>query len=340
MKQLAGLVGAAFTLVFGVAVIASGPSGGSPPDAAALAEIPSDLLPRYVDAAGACEGLPWQVLAAIGFTESRHAQGRANPATGDVNPPIFGPSLDGTGGTARIPDSSSADGWMHAQGPMQFLPTTWDRWGRLAPGRPAGASPSPHNAWDAIYSAAAYLCAGRPEIDDLEQAILSYNRSSEYLREVVDKAVEYGLGSASGQIVIIGGLACPVVGPVSFSDDWGDPRSGGRTHEGTDLIAPYGAPLVAIENGVIDQASDVDEGLGGITIWLRGDSGNRYFYAHNSVNAAHVGDRVAVGQVIGYIGDTGNARNSVPHLHFEIHPGGGEAVNPYPTVASICRPAA
>jgi hypothetical protein len=336
MKLFVALLAPPLALVLGVAVVASGPSGGSTPSAAALAEIPSDLLSRYIDAATTCEGLPWQVLAAIGFTESRHAQGRANPTTGEVDPPILGRALDGTNGTQRIPDASSSDGWMHAQGPMQFLPTTWVDWGRLAPGRPTGATPSPHNAWDAIYTAAAYLCAGRTQIDDLEQAILSYNRSAEYLRAVVDKAIEYGLGSDSGEVVIVGGMACPVAGPVSFSDTWGAPRSGGRTHKGTDLIAPHSAPLVAVENGVIDRASDIEQGLGGITMWLRGDSGTRYYYAHNSVNAARIGDRVAVGQIIAYVGNTGNARTSVPHLHFELHPGGGDAVNPYPTLTRIC----
>ncbi|MGD9794606.1 MAG: peptidoglycan DD-metalloendopeptidase family protein [Acidimicrobiia bacterium] len=338
MKALAGLFGAVFTLVLAVAIVAAGPSGSPPPSAAAIGEIPADLLSRYVDAANTCEGLPWQVLAAIGFTESRHAQGRANATTGDVDPPIFGPALDGTHGTTRIADVASPDGWMHAQGPMQFLPTTWSRWGRLAPGRPADATPSPHNAWDAIYSAAAYLCAGRAQIDDLKQAILSYNHSSEYLHAVMNKAGEYGLGSDVSQAAISNGMTCPVVGAVSFTDTWGAPRSGGRTHQGTDIVAPYGSPLVAIESGLIDQLSDVDQGLGGITIWLRGDSGDRYYYAHNAGNITRVGQRVSAGQVVGYVGNTGNARTSIAHLHFEIHPGGGPAINPYPMLAVACQP--
>lgn len=337
MKLIAGVVGGMVTFVLALAVVVGGPSGGSPPSAIALDEIPADLLGVYIAAAATCEGLPWQVLAAIGYTESRHAQGRANPQTGDVDPPILGPALDGTHGTERIPDPSSADGWMHAQGPMQFLPSTWTRWGRLAPGRPPATLPSPHNAWDAIYSAAAYLCAGRPRIDNLEQAILSYNHSREYVRAVIDKAIEYGLGAGGdGEVLVVGGMACPVAGPVSFSNDWGAPRSGGRRHEGNDLIAHYGTPLVAVENGLIDRSSNVERGLGGITIWLRGDSGTRYFYAHNSVNLAQLNQRVAVGQVIAYVGNTGNARQSVPHLHFEIHPGGGGPINPYPTVTRIC----
>ena len=201
MKLIAGLFGGMLAFVFGIAVVMSGPSGDAAPSAAAVAEIPADLLPRYVDAASTCGGLPWQVLAAIGFIETRHAQGRADTTTGDVEPPILGPALDGTNGTARLLDASSTDGWMHAQGAMQFLPTTWARWGRLAPGRPLSATPSPHNAWDAIYSAAAYLCAGPAVIDDLDAAILSYNHSTDYLGAVMGQAMEYGLPSGVDSIV-------------------------------------------------------------------------------------------------------------------------------------------
>jgi len=336
MKVIAGLVGGVLAFVLAVAVVVSGPSGGSLPSAVALEEIPADLFGVYIDAAASCDGLPWPVLAAIGFIESRHAQGRADPTTGDVDPPIIGPALDGTNGTQRIADPSSPDGWAHAQGPMQFLPSTWARWGRLAPRRPPDAQASPHNAWDAIHSAAAYLCAGRPRIEDLEQAILSYNHSSAYLRDVIAKATEYGLGAGYGQVVIVDGLACPVAGPVSFSDDYGDARSGGRRHQGNDLFAVYGTPLVAVEGGVIDHSSNTEQGLGGITIWLRGDSGTSYYYAHNRANVAQVDERVEVGQVIAYVGNTGNARGGAPHLHFEMHPGGGAPVNPYPTLARAC----
>lgn len=336
MKVVAGVFAAVFSFVFGVAVVASGPSGDTPPSGTAIAEIPADLLPRYVSAAATCPGLQWQVLAAIGFIESRHAQGRADSGSGNVSPPILGPALDGTNGAATIVDASSPDGWMHALGPMQFLSTTWRRWGRLAPDRPAGAVASPHNAWDAIYSAAAYLCAGRTRLGDLEEAILSYNHSQQYLRDVLGKAVEYGFGADGGAVVIVGGMACPVAGHVTFSNDWGAPRSGGRTHQGNDLFAAYGTLLVAIEDGIIDRTTDVEQGLGGITVWLRGDSGTSYYYAHNARNAARAGDRVVVGQVIANLGDTGNARGGSPHLHFQVHPDGGDPVNPYGTLAKLC----
>lgn len=132
------------------------------------------------------------------------------------------------------------------------------------------------------------------------------------------------------------GLACPVQGPVSFTDSWGAARSGGRSHKGVDMMAAEGTPEAAIVSGTVARTSDVERGLGGITIWLQGDNGVSYYYAHNSRNVVHAGERVSQGQIVGYVGRTGNARSTAAHLHFEVHPGGGGAINPYPTAASAC----
>ncbi len=127
-------------------------------------------------------------------------------------------------------------------------------------------------------------------------------------------------------------IVCPVAGPSAYADTWGAPRSGGRRHLGVDMIAFSGTPLQAVVSGVVSHRSN---GLGGITISLMGDNGNRYYYAHLSRYEGLEG-RVEVGQVIGYVGDSGNA-TGVPHLHFEIRPNNGENVNPYPSVrAAIC----
>lgn len=133
-----------------------------------------------------------------------------------------------------------------------------------------------------------------------------------------------------------GSMACPVNGAVAFTDTWGAPRSGGRTHEGVDMIAARGTPLVAIEDGTIKRMGN--GGLGGITIYLTGASGDQYYYAHLDAWAPGltVGQSVAVGELIGTVGNTGNAQYTVPHLHFEFHPGGGSPVNPYPLVAGLC----
>lgn len=345
MKLLATLTALLTSGMVAIAVIAG---GGSPPPSAhpvvaggPIADIPADLVGVYVAAAGSCPGLPWSVLAAIGHVESRHAQGRADPTTGDVDPPILGPALDGRPGFARIPDPASPDGWARAQGPMQFLPSTWRAWGRLAPSRPADATPSPHNAWDAIWSAAALLCGRRGRIDDLRGAILTYNRSSSYVDQVLATAAEYDTAaratSAPGAPLNGAGMTCPVASPVRHSNDWLAPRSGGRLHQGNDLFAPWGSTLVAVEAGTIDRSSDTDSGLGGVTLWLRGDSGTRWYYAHNAVNLVARGARVAAGEPIALLGNTGNARSTPPHLHFEMHPGGGGATNPYPLLAQLCR---
>ncbi|HSJ90467.1 MAG TPA: M23 family metallopeptidase, partial [Ilumatobacter sp.] len=122
-------------------------------------------------------------------------------------------------------------------------------------------------------------------------------------------------------------IICPVQGTSAYGDTWGSPRSGGRRHQGTDMLAPTGTPLQAVVGGTVAHRSNT---LGGITLSLLGDNGNRYYYAHLAAYEGVPG-RVEQGQVIGYVGDTGNA-TGVPHLHFEIRPGGGVPVNPYPSV--------
>lgn len=134
-----------------------------------------------------------------------------------------------------------------------------------------------------------------------------------------------------------GGQACPVAGPVSFIDTWGAPRSGGRGHQGVDMMAARGTPVAAIFDGTISKTGS-GSALGGITIWMRSNAGDSFYYAHLDSIAAGIasGTPVAAGQVIGAVGSTGNASPSYPHLHFEYHPGGGGAVNPYPLVKGIC----
>jgi peptidoglycan LD-endopeptidase LytH len=140
-----------------------------------------------------------------------------------------------------------------------------------------------------------------------------------------------GGSSAPVQFKVSGDITCPVAGPVSFVDSWGAPRSG-HTHQGVDMMGSYGTPLVAIVSGTITYAAY--DGSGGNMIFLSGDDGNAYWYMHNQQNLVN-GGHVQTGQQIATVGDTGNAEGT-PHLHFEYHPGGGSAVNPYPLVASLC----
>ena len=124
----------------------------------------------------------------------------------------------------------------------------------------------------------------------------------------------------------VAGIVCPMHGSA-YGDTFGAPRSGGRSHEGVDMLAPHGTPIYAVAGGY---ATFKQNSLGGNAVSLSGDNGTRYYYAHLS-SFEGSSRRVAQGEVIGYNGDTGNA-SGVPHLHFEIHPGGGSAINPTPSV--------
>lgn len=188
----------------GAAVIAaSGASGsGNAPTDVAVRDIPSELLAIYQRAASTCPGLPWPVLAAIGKVESDHA--REDSATfdarGQVTPWIIGAPLDGTGGTARVADTDQGrwdrdDVLDRAVGPMQFLPSTWARWGVDASD---DGTANPHSAMDAVFAAAAYLCGPDRGVEDLEAALLAYNPSRAYLDEVLSIARSYGSLSLVG----------------------------------------------------------------------------------------------------------------------------------------------
>jgi peptidoglycan LD-endopeptidase LytH len=138
-----------------------------------------------------------------------------------------------------------------------------------------------------------------------------------------------GSGGGGWSVGPVNGLYFPVAGPCSFTNDWGAPRSVGRTHKGTDIMAAYGTPCVAITSGTVVQRSG---GNAGLYVFLYGDNGHTYWYMH--LQSYGKSGRVNGGDVIGYVGDTGNARGC-PHLHFEWHPNGGAAVNPYPLLVAI-----
>ena len=148
-------------------------------------------------------------------------------------------------------------------------------------------------------------------------------------------------------------LVFPVLGTAQFSDDFGAPRAQG-SHEGNDILAPRRALALAAEAGKVRfQAGST---RGGCMLYLDGRSGSTYVYIHlnNDLTAGNdnrggcrmgvafprglkSGARVAAGQPIGFVGDSGDADGIHPHLHFEIRPGGGRAVNPYPRLLAARR---
>ncbi len=133
-----------------------------------------------------------------------------------------------------------------------------------------------------------------------------------------------------------GATTCPVDGFHSFTDTWGAPRSGGRTHQGVDILADRGIPVVAAEDGIIVRM--FNGGRGGITATLEGNSGDVYYYAHLDAWAPglEVGLQVSAGEALGIVGTTGNAPAHIPHLHWEYQPGGGASINPTPLARSLC----
>jgi hypothetical protein len=136
----------------------------------------------------------------------------------------------------------------------------------------------------------------------------------------------------------------PLVGQVSYVDDFGAPRPGGA-HQGNDLMSAKRSPAVAAEAGTVKYWTT--SRAAGCMLYLYGESGTVYYYIHlnNDLTlkndnrgkcvrgVAYVvknGARVAAGQQIAYVGDSGDANGGASHLHFEVHPGGGRAVSPYP----------
>jgi len=142
-----------------------------------------------------------------------------------------------------------------------------------------------------------------------------------------------------------GGYVFPVYGPATFGDTFGAPRSDvkGGWHHGEDIFAPIGTPLLAVADGVIESVGW--NTIGGWRLWLRDDQGNGFYYAHLSAYSplAVEGGRVHAGDVIGFVGKTGDAEFSPPHLHFEIHPvslmalGYDGVVAPYPFLVAWKR---
>lgn len=185
---------------------------------------------------------------------------------------------------------------------------------------------------DALRLRVAGELAKAQQVEDQVRARIAGERASS-ARPSRSRGPLGGIAGAPG--LVIGSTSCPVGAPRHYSNTWGAPRSGGRTHKGVDVLAPRGTPIYAYEKGTITRMST--SSLGGITLYLDGDSGNQYYYAHLAgyVDNIRPGTRTTVGQHIAFVGDTGNARG-IPHLHLEIRPGGRGNINPYPFAHRAC----
>jgi hypothetical protein len=168
-------------------------------------------------------------------------------------------------------------------------------------------------------------------------------RARLYLAVAATALVFVGTCAAAGPKGKVPPLLFPVVGAVTYQDDFGDPR-GGLRHQGNDLIAAKRAPVVAVEDGTVEYWTTSKSA--GCMLYLHGESGTTYQYIHlnndrtrgndnqgkcakGTAYAVADGARVTAGQQIGYVGDSGDANGIHAHLHFEVHPNGKRAVDPY-----------
>jgi len=125
-------------------------------------------------------------------------------------------------------------------------------------------------------------------------------------------------------------LPVPVEGVKvrALRDTWGGARSEGRKHEGIDIFARRGTPVLSSTEGIVAQVGT--NRLGGLVVWVTGPGGQRHYYAHLDRYAdVEAGMRIEAGRVLGYVGNTGNAKGTPPHLHYGIYETGG-AINPFP----------
>lgn len=170
------------------------------------------------------------------------------------------------------------------------------------------------------------------ELDQLESQKSSKIEEKKRMEEEKRKAMaENNSNENGGSSKSINGFVFPVAGPHGYINSWGYPRSGGRTHEGIDIFALKGTKLLACSKGIASGVEPFDDDIGGISLWIIGDDGYHYYYAHLDSIAQGVnnGVRLKAGQLVGYVGNSGNAIATPPHLHFGVYPNGGSAINPY-----------
>lgn len=165
----------------------------------------------------------------------------------------------------------------------------------------------------------------------LEASLQEQQKLLESVSQEIMQLVAQMASDESGRSISIKGFVFPVAGPCTFSNDWHAPRRG-HLHQGNDIFAPMGTPCVACVSGTVTQ---LEGGNAGLYVRLAGDDGNVYYYMH--LQRFGASGRVSAGTVIGYVGDTGNAKGGTPHLHFEIRPGGGSPINPYPILLAAYR---
>ncbi len=177
--------------------------------------------------------------------------------------------------------------------------------------------------------------------DQARELTISFAQAEELVANLEGKlrpdeiAQLFRMGGTPGDGVRIPLDACPVNGPHYVSNDFGAPRDGGtRKHQGNDIMAPMGTPIVAPLSGTITLLQS--GGKGGLAIFETAVGNVAFYFAHEQEISVHQGQEVKAGEEIGNVGNTGNAAGGAPHLHFELHPGGRAAIDPYPSLSAVC----
>jgi hypothetical protein len=167
---------------------------------------------------------------------------------------------------------------------------------------------------------------------DVDAALSALSRSGAQstadLLAALAPLAQFGLDAQAAALIGMGHF--PVAGPAVYRDDWHDPRMTPtyHLHQGTDIFAAFDTPVRAPFDGVVSYA---EEGAGGKAAYVRTADGTIYYMAHlNGFGPPAGGSSVRQGDVVGYVGDSGNARGGAPHVHLQVHPGGGAPVNPKP----------
>ncbi len=159
----------------------------------------------------------------------------------------------------------------------------------------------------------------------------SRSNSTQALLEMLAPSIQYGV--TPEQAVSAGFGRFPIGGFATYSHDWWFPRFGPvwRLHQGTDIFAAFNTPVRAPANGHIRITNG---GLGGLAVYVVEPNGTYWYMAHLAGLAPNIveGTQIAVGQIVGYVGDSGNAKGGMPHVHLEIHPMGGPPVDPKATL--------
>lgn len=312
------------------------------PSAQALADIPPNLLPMFVDEATRCDGLPWTVLAAISRVESDHgrAGGSSIGADGVDAPPIIGVALDGTNGTERTVDTDGGRWdrdtmWDHAVGPFQFTPSAWRIFGSDASGDGVA---DPNNFNDALPAMRRRLC---PEghIVDVAAAVGAYNDSDTYLAAVLEWSHRYTAPKPSTTNAHYG---LPVAPEMVDETALVQPH---HDYPAWDLGVPVGTPVFAVTDGTVVTATTAgvyptDPNRCGSTVVIAGGDGADYVYCHLSKVTVTSGQQLDAGTLIGLSGGrpgaVGAGNTTGPHVHLGVRVDGA-SVCPQPLLLAIER---